>query len=698
MSYLDFIDEADLMNLMDISIYLVYHSKHVKIKIRREEESHLIISEYVKDEFQLDGDFKMHDKTGCQIFKEDFYHLQNEDCIYLSQGKDFNYITLLLVYKKVKKLGEGGFGHVYLLRNKLNGEEIAAKFVDHECLSRANTIEKALKEARHLTNLKHKNIINLQTVFIYKREIIMFTEYIAGGELKEYLFKKSKPFAEFEAKKIMQVLVSAIDYIHQNNVVHRDLKLENILLTESSNPYSLKLIDFGISGVLSRAGGEIIHAGTLAYSPPEIVSKTDLSSNQKIDVWSLGVILYVLVTKRFPFYGQNESEILISILKDDLEFPISVPLSIELKNLLTKMLDKDPKKRISMADVQCHSWMDNEKNKAMKFYNKNFQSRGYAPLHASQFKKHKKSSERASSKNSLNRLPGKKRQASGFSPCGSPLDNQGGFSPEVIPVSLRRNDAENAKTPENFGDYASKDEKRDSLYVIDPSSSSKIKKRSMHVHLKKRDFEDERKKARNKMTPIDGEDPLDPKEKGSKKIVSISLQENGYIEEESSGESSDGEVKIPNLDLKFDSSTFKQKRKKSKQFSKTGKRYKSPQAKSIYRLERRYCFNEKRLKEILMKLHLPLSFRNLRILKEHAASRKEEVIDLAPAFSMIRKGMPKHLRKMNVINSKGLKSIFTTDSSRREKSIGESKQMPRIRGASKDDFDYDSDHIQERRL
>jgi serine/threonine protein kinase KIN1/2 len=82
--------------------------------------------------------------------------------------------------------------------------------------------------------------------------------------------------------------VSAIIYIHSNNIVHRDLKLENILLKEKGNPYSLKIIDFGISGVLTKVGGEIIQAGTMMYSPPEVINKTQLQSNPKIDVWSLG--------------------------------------------------------------------------------------------------------------------------------------------------------------------------------------------------------------------------------------------------------------------------------------------------------------------------------------------------------------------------------------------------------------------------
>ena len=151
---------------------------------------------------------------------------------------------------------------------------------------------------------------------------------------------KHEPFTEKEAKKILAILTSAISYIHANNVVHRDLKLENILLTNKDNPYDLKIIDFGISGILSNVGGEIIHAGTMMYSPPEVVSKTDLTSSPKIDVWSLGVILFVLLTKEYPFCGNSEYKTFTSIIKDNLKFPSSVKLSKEVRHLLHHMLEK----------------------------------------------------------------------------------------------------------------------------------------------------------------------------------------------------------------------------------------------------------------------------------------------------------------------------------------------------------------------
>ena len=128
--------------------------------------------------------------------------------------------------------------------------------------------------------------------------------------------------------------------MHSHNIVHRDLKLENILLIDKENPFDFKIIDFGISGILFNVGGEVINAGTMIYSPPEIVSKTNLSSNPKIDVWALGVILFIILTKEYPFWGSSEFKTFTSIIKDKLKFPSSIKLSKEVRHLLIHMLDK----------------------------------------------------------------------------------------------------------------------------------------------------------------------------------------------------------------------------------------------------------------------------------------------------------------------------------------------------------------------
>lgn len=196
----------------------------------------------------------MYDKNGNKIYEEDFHHLYDDSVIYITpKGVEFSYENLLSMYEKEKKLGEGGYGSVYLFKNILNNELSAVKIVHlPHGQNNAQQIQKVLREASYLLTLDHESIINIDTVFFHtpsrvtstnklsrdmkNSKIYMFTEYMPGGELKRYLAHKKTPCDESEAKKIAFRLIAAIAYIHKNRVIHCDLKLENILLKDKSNP------------------------------------------------------------------------------------------------------------------------------------------------------------------------------------------------------------------------------------------------------------------------------------------------------------------------------------------------------------------------------------------------------------------------------------------------------------------------------
>lgn len=211
------------------------------------------------------------------------------------------------MYKNLGKLGEGGFGSVYLLEHTISKDKTAAKFMNvSEYLKYADQVEKALKESTSLISLDHKQIITYETSFLLSSEIIMFTEYMPGGELGEYVQKNK--MSEDMAKKIFKLILEPVNYCHKHGVIHRDLKMENILLQISDDPLSLKIIDFGIAGVWSACGGgDKSTAGTLYYTPPEVISETDVESDPKIDIWALGVILYIMLLKKYPFKGLSSS-------------------------------------------------------------------------------------------------------------------------------------------------------------------------------------------------------------------------------------------------------------------------------------------------------------------------------------------------------------------------------------------------------
>lgn len=235
--------------------------------------------------------------NGCEIFKDDYNHLRQNECIYVCpSSRDFDYFSLLDMYTRSCKLGSGGFGNVYKLKHKLNKEIVAAKFVRvSEYLHKADTIQQILKEAQYLMTLDHENILKLQTAFLINQEIAIITEYIPGGELGKYLEKQEDPMTELQACAVMHELVKAIVYVHYKKILHRDLKLENILLQDSKNPCSVKIIDFGLASLCSN--DEYGMSGTLLYSPPELLSGKSKKSSNKTDIWSLGIILYILLTK-----------------------------------------------------------------------------------------------------------------------------------------------------------------------------------------------------------------------------------------------------------------------------------------------------------------------------------------------------------------------------------------------------------------
>lgn len=297
-------------------------------------------------------------KNGTELHEEDFYHIGDSEIVYVrTQGK-FSYRAMLSLYKNIGKLGEGGYGSVYLLEHTISGDKIAVKFMDvSDYMRKANEIEKALKESTSLMALNHSGIIKFETAFLLGHEVFMFTEYMPGGELGKYI--KTAQIDEQLAKQIFKRILESVQYCHTKGIIHRDLKMENILLQDSNDPLSLKIIDFGIAGIWSVYGWDTSTAGTLSYTPPEVINETDLKSDPKIDIWSLGVILYIILVKRYPFKGKNSKETWNLILNQEINFQSKDErnLSKKVKHLLSMLLAKDKNLRYSMREIVSHPWI-----------------------------------------------------------------------------------------------------------------------------------------------------------------------------------------------------------------------------------------------------------------------------------------------------------------------------------------------------
>ena len=268
-------------------------------------------------------------------------------------------------YDVIKQLGKGGYGKVYEVKNKTTGEIRACKQLSKSNLSNLKKFE---KEIELLIKTDHPNIIKLYEVFEDDRFIYLIMEKCNGGELFDRIIihiQSNKMYTEKDAAKIFQQLISAIVYCHDNGIVHRDLKPENLLYInegdEINNP--IKVIDFGLSRNFDPKSKMNTKVGTAYYVAPEVLEG---NYTEKCDVWSAGVILYILLSGEPPFNGANDREIYKAISKMIYQFPYNKwkKISKNAIDLIEKCLVPEDK-RISAKEVLEHPWfkkIDNEEN------------------------------------------------------------------------------------------------------------------------------------------------------------------------------------------------------------------------------------------------------------------------------------------------------------------------------------------------
>uniref|UniRef100_A0A0E0G1M4 non-specific serine/threonine protein kinase n=1 Tax=Oryza nivara TaxID=4536 RepID=A0A0E0G1M4_ORYNI len=254
-------------------------------------------------------------------------------------------------YEIGRQLGQGNFAKVYYARNLTSGQAVAIKMIDKEKVTRVGLMVQIKREISIMRLVKHPNILQLFEVMASKSKIYFVLEYAKGGELFKKISKGK--FSEDVARRYFHQLISGIDYCHSRGVYHRDLKPENLLLDENE---SLKVSDFGLSALSeSKRHDGLLHTtcGTPAYVAPEVLSRRGYDG-AKADIWSCGVILFVLVSGYLPFHDTNLIEMYRKIAKAEYKCPRS--FSAELKDLLYKILDPDPSTRISIPKIKRSAW------------------------------------------------------------------------------------------------------------------------------------------------------------------------------------------------------------------------------------------------------------------------------------------------------------------------------------------------------
>nr|CDS25677.1 serine:threonine protein kinase MARK2 [Hymenolepis microstoma] len=253
-------------------------------------------------------------------------------------------------YSLIRTIGKGNFAKVKLAQHVTTGMEVAVKVIDKTQLN-PTSLRKLFREVRIMKTLDHPNIIKLLEVIESERHLYLVMEYASNGEVFDYLVTHGK-MKEKDARIKFRQIVSAVQYCHAKNIVHRDLKAENLLLDESMN---LKIADFGFSNNYSAGRKLDTFCGSPPYAAPELFLGRKYDGPE-VDVWSLGVILYTLVSGSLPFDGKNLKELRECVLRGSYRVPFY--MSHECEMLLRKMLVLNPTKRASLLEIMKDKWLN----------------------------------------------------------------------------------------------------------------------------------------------------------------------------------------------------------------------------------------------------------------------------------------------------------------------------------------------------
>ncbi|XP_074567720.1 CBL-interacting protein kinase 16-like [Curcuma longa] len=259
-------------------------------------------------------------------------------------------------YEMGRILGRGTFAKVYHGRDLRNGESVAIKVIHKDQISRqAGMMEQIKREISVMRLVRHPNVVELREVMATRSRIFFVMEYVRGGELFARVLRG--PLPEEKARRCFRQLICAVEFCHSLGVSHRDLKPENLLLDNNGN---LKVADFGLSALPEqRRHDGLLHTqcGTPTYVAPEVLRRHGYDGS-KADVWSCGVILYVLLASFLPFQEENLMQMYCKVLKADYRIPPW--FSGDARRLISLLLVANPEKRISIPAIKSHPWFKKE--------------------------------------------------------------------------------------------------------------------------------------------------------------------------------------------------------------------------------------------------------------------------------------------------------------------------------------------------
>lgn len=326
---------------------------------------HLNIPDKKEDKYSKKQSIRIDPHSTATKLKDMKSLAEGED-IKITRNINENKNTVQTDYNVLSKIGKGSFGSVFKVHHKKTGQFRAMKVIKRDTINLQDDDKKFLKEIEILIKADHPNIIRIYEFFMDDVNYYLIMEFVSGGELYDTI-TSWKEFHEQKAAYIMKQILSAVAYLHSFNIIHRDLKPENMLVENKSKnkrgdeEINIKIIDFGTCNFLEKNAKLSLKVGSPYYIAPEVLAR---NYNDKCDIWSCGVILYVLLVGYPPFTGNSTDDLLKNVSKGQYSMDgiYWKNISKDAKELVASMLEFSPKKRISAEDALKSKWLMSNSN------------------------------------------------------------------------------------------------------------------------------------------------------------------------------------------------------------------------------------------------------------------------------------------------------------------------------------------------
>ena len=268
-------------------------------------------------------------------------------------------VAIINKYFKGKFLGGGAYGKCYEFESENDGFVYAGKIIDKTKFleNTQKNFENIQSETRIQQSLNYSKVVKVKTCFEDKNNVYIVLEFCKNHTLQDLIKQRKEPLSEIEVQNYIFQLIQGLRYLHSKKIIHRDLKPENLFLDDK---LELKIGDFGLVTQLNvESERKNTPCGTLPYMAPELINPDENGYSFEVDIWAIGVIMYYLLTKEFPFSGQTKEKMMELILTGYFDFPENIVISEAAKDLIKQLLVKDPKKRPNLSQILYHDFFHN---------------------------------------------------------------------------------------------------------------------------------------------------------------------------------------------------------------------------------------------------------------------------------------------------------------------------------------------------